>query len=145
MTIVKYVINDATFLRTTKYHDNNFVEFSENLKTQVNMANETRNDFETVASIFDRRQFLPIVTHLCPTVSHTPETECKFMDYSRITDILHLFLESVSKFFFIAFYSWTLFIIRVLGLFKHRSIATYKLTLMIYLLVQKVPELVSVT
>ena len=143
MTIVKYVINDATFLRTTKYHDNNFVEFSENLKTQVNMANETRNDFETVASIFDRRQFLPIVTHLCPTVSHTPET--RKLKFSRITDILHLFLESVSKFFFIAFYFWTLFIIRVLGLFKHRSIATYKLTLMIYLLVQKVPESVSVT
>ena len=144
MTNVKYVINDATFLRTTKYHDNNFVEFSENLKTQVNMANETRNDFETVASIFDRRQFLPIVTHLCPTVSHTPETGCKFKSF-RITDILHLFLESVSKFFFIAFYFWTLFIIRVLELFKRRFIATYKLTLMIYLLVQKVPELVSVT
>ena len=78
MTILKYVINDATFLRTTKYHDNNFVEFSENLKTQVNMANETRNDFETVASIFDRRQFLPIVTHLCPTVSHSMHLKSSF-------------------------------------------------------------------
>ena len=69
MIIVKFVINDATFLRTTKYHDNNFVEFSENLKSQVNVANETRHDFETVASILNQRKFLPIVTHLCPMVS----------------------------------------------------------------------------
>lgn len=115
MIISKYVINDATFLRTTKYHDNNFVEFSENLKTQVNMINETRNDFETVASIIDRRKFLPIVTHLCPTVSLSvgnPDVNSTISD--RITDILHLFLASVSKFFFIVFYFWTLFIIRVM-------------------------------
>ena len=53
-------------LRTTKYTEGNYIEFSENLKTKVISTNDLAS--ETIASIFHRKNFLPIVTHICPEV-----------------------------------------------------------------------------
>ena len=55
-------------LHVTKYDESNVVEFGESLSVNIIESVNGTID-ETIATIYHRNKFVPIVKHLCPSVS----------------------------------------------------------------------------
>ena len=64
----QYFINDAAILHVTRFDPANVVEFGESLSVNI-IESVNGSDHETVATIYHRQRHMPIVKHVCQTVT----------------------------------------------------------------------------